>query len=84
MAGVDRTHSFLVLAEGSMDDTHIKEDLGGVGDLLELAQCLVELIIIVPPQGGNPRFYFLSRQSAPREASYEGRGFAMRLPALAT
>lgn len=27
------THCFLVLAEGSMDDAHVEEDLGGIVDL---------------------------------------------------
>lgn len=53
------TYSFLMFTEGGMDDPHVEEDLGGIGDLLKLAQCLVELIVVIPPQGGNPGFYFL-------------------------
>lgn len=48
-----------MLAKGGVDDAHVKQNLGGVGNLLEIAQCLIELIIVVPRERGNPCFYFL-------------------------
>ena len=52
-----------MLAQRGVDDAHVEEDLGCVGDLLELLQRLVELIVVVAPQGGDPGFYFLWRMS---------------------
>lgn len=53
------TYCFLVLAQGSVDDTHVEQNLGGVGNLLEVPQCLVEFIVVIPRKGGDPGFYFL-------------------------
>ena len=50
-----------MLAESGMDDAHVEENLRRIGNLLELLQCLVELIIVVAPQGGDPGLYFLFR-----------------------
>lgn len=44
-----------------MDDAHVEQDFGCVGNLLKLAQCLVELIVVVPRKGGDPGFYFLQQ-----------------------
>lgn len=40
-----------MLAERGMYDSHIEEDLTRVGNLLELAKCAVELIVIIERQG---------------------------------
>lgn len=48
-----------MLAQGSMDDTHVEEDFRGVGNGLEVAQRFVELIVVVPREGHHPCFYFL-------------------------
>ena len=63
------TYGLLVLAERCVDHAHVEEDLGRVGHLLKLPQRLVELIVIVPAQGRNPRFYFLSWLLARRGAT---------------
>ena len=49
-----------------MNDAHVEEDFRGVGDGLELSQRLVELIVVVPPQGGYPGFYFLRDKPSQR------------------
>lgn len=53
------TYSLFMLTKGSVDHAHVEQNLGGVGNLLELAQCLVEFIVVVPREGGDPSFYFL-------------------------
>ena len=52
-------YSFLVLAEGSMNNAHVEEDLARVGNLVELGNSIVELIVIVARERGNPRLDFL-------------------------
>jgi hypothetical protein len=53
------TYSFLVLAKGGMNNTHIKQDLGRVGNVFKVFQRLVELVVVVPRQGGDPCLYLL-------------------------
>jgi hypothetical protein len=48
-----------MLAQCGVDDTHVEEDLARVGDLFELAEGIVELIVVVAGEGGNPRLDFL-------------------------
>lgn len=55
------TYRLLVLAEGRMDDAAIEQDLGGVGDLVETLQGLVELVVVVGTQGCHPSLDFLPR-----------------------
>jgi len=55
----ESAYSFLVFAESGMDDTHVEEDFRGIGNVLELFQGLVELVVVVPPKGGDPRLDFL-------------------------
>lgn len=54
------TYSFLVLAKCGMDDTHIEEDFRCIRNVLEVFQCIVEFVVVIPPQGGDPGFYFLA------------------------
>ncbi len=63
-----------MLAEGGVDDAHVEEDLGRVGDSVELQERLVELIVVVPAQGRYPRFYFLRGRQ--RLSSSMARGSA--------
>lgn len=57
------TYSFLVLTQGSVDNTHIEEDLGGIGDAVELLQSFVEFIVVVTAESRYPRLDFLCRVS---------------------
>ena len=59
-----------MLAEGGVNDTHVKEDLGRIGDLFELAQCLVEFIVVILRKGCDPALYFL----IPREETRVSKG----------
>lgn len=61
------THGFLVLAKRGMDDAHVEQDLGGLGDPVKLLQCLVELVVVIPREGGDPGFYFLVEAVSKRE-----------------
>jgi len=60
------TYSFLVLAKGGMDDAHVEENFGCVCNVVEILQCIVELIVVVPRQGGHPGLYFLAPMSGLR------------------
>lgn len=53
------TYRLLVLAESGVDDAHVEEDLARVADLVELAERIIELIVVVAGQGRNPGFDFL-------------------------
>ena len=48
-----------MLAQSSVDNTHVEEDLGGIGNALEFFQSLVELVVVIPRQGGDPCLDFL-------------------------
>lgn len=50
-----------MLSEGGVNHAHIEENLGCIGNWLEVLQCLVELVVVVPREGGDPTFYFLER-----------------------
>lgn len=58
------THGLFVLSQGGVNHAHVEENLGCVGNWLEILQCLVELIVVVPREGGDPTFYFLYQLSA--------------------
>lgn len=60
----DKTYGLLVLAKGGMDHAHVEEDFGGVRDLVELAQGVLELVVVVAAQGRDPGFYFLLREAS--------------------
>lgn len=53
-----------MLAESGVDDTHVEEDLGGVCDLVELADSVLELIVVVAGEGSDPGLDFLPDLSA--------------------
>lgn len=42
-----------------MNDTHIKENLARITDLVKFAQRIIELIVIISSQGRNPSLDFL-------------------------
>lgn len=44
-----------------MDYTHVEEDLASVCDLVELANCVFELIIVIASKSRNPRLDFLGQ-----------------------
>ncbi len=48
-----------MLSQRRMDDSTVEEDLGGVGNAIELLQCQIELVVIVVAQGGHPCLDFL-------------------------
>lgn len=48
-----------MLAESGVDDSHVEEDLAGVGDLVEFADGIFELVVVIAGQGSNPRLDFL-------------------------
>lgn len=48
-----------MFTKSGMDDTHVKEDLASVRDLVELADCIFELIVVITSKGCNPRLDFL-------------------------
>lgn len=58
------TYGFLVLTQSGMDYAHVEEDLGGIGDAVELLESFVELIVVVTAKGGNPCLDFLGRPLA--------------------
>lgn len=53
------TYRFLVFAERCVDDAHIEENFGGIGDLVELVQRGLELIVVILRKGSDPGLYFL-------------------------
>lgn len=48
-----------MLSQRRMDNTTIEQNLRGVGNAIELLQCLVKFIIIVVAEGCHPRLDFL-------------------------
>lgn len=44
-----------------MDDTHIEQDLGCVGDLVEIREGFVELVVVVTAEGRDPCLNFLQK-----------------------
>jgi hypothetical protein len=67
-------YSFLVLAEGRVNDSHVEEDLGRIRDVFEVAQCLLKLIVVVPAQGRYPSLNFLDRVVSGGGTRLEGSG----------
>ena len=55
------SYCLLVLAEGGIDDAHVEQDLGGIRDVAERLERLVELIVVVELQGLDPCLDFLLR-----------------------
>jgi hypothetical protein len=52
-------YSSVMFTDGGMDDTAIKQDLGGIGDVVEDGQGLLELLIVIVTQRFDPSFNFL-------------------------
>ncbi|KAK1241789.1 hypothetical protein MKX07_007612 [Trichoderma sp. CBMAI-0711] len=61
------THSFLVLAQSGVDDTHVEENLACIANLVELSKSFVKLIIVVATKGRDPGLNFLHK---PRVSAY--------------
>lgn len=55
------TYRLFMLSKRSMNDTAIKENLGGIRDSVERLQCLVELVVVVGGKGCHPGLDFLPR-----------------------
>lgn len=55
------TYSFLMLAESSMDDTDVEEDLAGIMDFGKLVQRVIEFIVVVSSKGCDPSLDFLEQ-----------------------
>ena len=55
----DRTYGLLVFAERGVDDAHVEQDLGRVGDGLEFPERIVKLIVVVTAEGRDPCLDFL-------------------------
>ena len=43
-----------MLAQSGVDDAHVEENLARVGDFVELAKSIVELIVVIATKGRNP------------------------------
>lgn len=48
-----------MLAQRSVNDTHIEEDLASVADLVEFGEGVVKLIAVVASKGSDPSLDFL-------------------------
>lgn len=62
-------YRFLVLSEGGVDDTHVEQYLAGVGDFLELGEGVVELVVVITSEGGDPSLDLLRLRVSLRQAS---------------
>ena len=54
--GSELLYGSFVLAEGSVDEADVGEDLGGVGDLGEELQALFKVLCVIGLEGGSPCF----------------------------
>lgn len=52
-----------MFTNGGVDDPAIEQDLGGIGDVIEDGQGLLELLVVVVAQRLDPSFDFLTRVS---------------------
>jgi hypothetical protein len=52
-----------MLAQRSVDNAHVKENLTRITDFIEFAEGIVELIVVVTSQGGYPGLDFLYKQT---------------------
>lgn len=50
-----------MLAQRSVNYTHIEEDLAGLSDLVELADSIVEFVVVVSSKSRDPSLDFLLR-----------------------
>ena len=48
-----------MLSQCGVNHSHVEEDLAGLSNLVELADGIVEFVVIVSGQGSHPRFDFL-------------------------
>lgn len=71
--GLPVTYSFVVLAQGSMYDTTVEEYFRGIGYIIKSLQRLLELIVVVMPEGGDPGLDFLE-QGQLKRLTVENRG----------
>lgn len=55
------TYCFLMLAQSGVDDAHVEQNLARVGDFVEFAKSIVELIVVVPTQGRDPSLNLLRK-----------------------
>lgn len=53
------TYSLLVLPQRGVDDAHVEQDLARIGNLVKLAEGIVELVVVVASEGRNPGLDFL-------------------------
>lgn len=49
-----------MLSQRRMNNTAVEKDLGGIGDVIELLQRLVEFVIVIAGERGDPSLDFLS------------------------
>lgn len=54
-----QTYSSFMLAQRSMNDTHVEENLAGVANLVEFTESIVEFIVVVAGEGRDPSLDFL-------------------------
>lgn len=43
-----------MFAEGGVNDAHVEEDLACVANLVEFVEGIVELVVVVAGEGGDP------------------------------
>ena len=71
--GLPDTYGLVVLAQGSMYDTTVEEYFRSIGDIIKGLQRLLELIVVVMPEGGDPSLDFL-KQGQLKRLTVEDRG----------
>lgn len=54
------TYGLLVFSQCRVDDAHVEEDLASLRDLVELAEGIVEFIVVVAGEGCDPGLDFLA------------------------
>lgn len=60
-----------MFTDGGVDDPAIEQDLGGVGDIIEDGQGLLELLVVVVTQRLDPSFDFLAQMRKKRRGEVE-------------
>lgn len=58
-AATGRTYCFIMFSQRGVDDAAIEQDLRCLGNLVEISQALLELLVVIGVQGLHPGFNFL-------------------------
>lgn len=79
MVETGAAYRLLVFTQSRIDDAHVEQDLGGVGDPVKALERLVELIVVVVLEGLDPCLYFLQADVCKSRAFQRGSGVQFRL-----